>query len=603
MLCHKKCHVTNLLDDQTSSLFCIVYILYDLNFLFASFYFQFLLVFFLVHLSQGTTTLLNLEGEGLEEFVLDAKAAHKVSTLLKSSAERAKKNAPVIINQESELFKKYQQQRLPRRAAEQEKRSIYREDIVKITPAPLLHDDIKYKPSTPIPSLEVEIENNEVELENLLPVQNNFEVDDQEGKNLQEQLLEYEALKLPHPELQRTPIDSDLYSAVPNDHGLDQSLLQPEKSSYTSLGQFVRPIAPLSSSNYDHHYQQQEYHYYTTTSTTATPAPTKNQYKTDFGSYKTAPKPTEPTITTTTEVYTEPAAPAAPVIEANYNVIKPVKEQTNLNPERPQYTFAAQPLIDSYQPNQDTYQPPKQAYKPQQETYEYPSPSQESYQSYEPSQPSVTYQNQDSYESPPEVYQVYEAPQEPQYQEPYVVFKDHSKPVTTTVKPVVFKYEASANSDDQLAAPGNSYEVYEHPPPPPVPVQHVTVHHQSQDHVEQHSYVLPEPPKPHHVTSVYNHNQATAQSPKNPKHHLAANTPHPLVFGFKPIGSFLEDVFKPSRFPKNPLGNFLSQLPPPPRPPAPKKPHNYRQPKFFHRQPYQQQSNKAVHRFPLGLFY
>ena len=538
----------------------------------------------MVHLSQGTTTLLNLEGagEGLEEFVLDAKAAHKVSTLLKSSAERAKKNAPVIINQESELFKKYQQQRLPRRAAEQEKRSIYREDIVKITPAPLLHDDIKYKPSTPIPLLEVEIENNEV-LENLLPVQNNFEVDDQEGKNLQEQLLEYEALKLPHSELQRTPIDSDLYSAVPNDHGLDQSLLQPEKSSYTSLGQFVRPIAPLSS-NYD-----QEYHYYTT-STTATPAtPPKNQYKTDFGSYKTAPKPTEPTITTTTEVYTEPG----PVIEANYNVIKPVKEQTNLNPERPQYTFAAQPLIDSYQPNQDTYQPPKQAYKPQQETYEYHSPSQESYQSYEPSQPSVTYQNQDSYESPPEVYQVYEAPQEP-----YVVFKDHSKPVTTTVKPVVFKYEeASASSDDQLAAPGNSYEVYEHPPPPPVPVQHVTV----QDHVEQQSYVLPEPPKPHHVTPVYNHNQA--QSPKNPKHHLAANTPHPLVFGFKPIGSFLEDVFKPSRFPKNPLGNFLSQLPPPPRPPAPKKPPNYRQPKFFHRQPYQQQSNKAVHRFPLGLFY
>ena len=540
-------------------------------------------------LSQGTT-LLNLEGgeaEGLEEFVLDAKTAHKVSTLLKSSAERAKKNAPVIINQDSELFKKYQQQRLPRRAAEQEKRSIYREDIVKITPAPLLHDDIKYKPSTPIPLLEVE-ENNEVE--NLLPVQNNFEVDDQEGKNLQEQLLEYEALKLPHSvvaasELQRTPIDSDLYSALPNDHGLDQ-ILQPEKSSYTSLGQFVRPIPPLSSNYQDYYY----------TSTTATPG-TKNQYKTDFGSYKTAPKPTEPTITTTTEVYTE----AAPIIEANYNVIKPVKEQTN--PERPQYTFAAQPLIDSYQPNQDTYQPPKQAYQPQQETYESPSPSQESYQSYVPSQPSVTYQ--DSYECPPEVYQVYEAPKEPQF---------YSKPVTTTTtKPVVFKYES--NSDDQLAAPGNSYEVYEHPPPPPVPVQHATV--QAQDHVEQQSYVLPEPPKPQHVTS---YNQASEQPinvvykaqpsqsanlpKKPPKHHLAANTPHPLVFGFKPIGSFLEDVFKPSRFPKNPLGNFLSQLPPPPRPPAPKKPSpNYRQPKFFHRQPYQQQSNKAVHRFPLGLFY
>ena len=92
-----------------------------------------------------------------EDFRLDAKTAHKVSTLLKSSAERAKKNAPVIVNQDSELFKKYQQQRLPRRAAEQEKRSIYREDIVQITPKPVLHDDIKYKPSTPIPLEENEV--------------------------------------------------------------------------------------------------------------------------------------------------------------------------------------------------------------------------------------------------------------------------------------------------------------------------------------------------------------------------------------------------------------------------------------------------------------
>ena len=518
--------------------------------------FQFLLVLLCLQGAASTFDQTNLD-LGNEEFVLDAKTARKVSTLLKSSAERAKKNAPVIINQDSELFKKYQQQRLPRRAAEQEKRSIYREDIVKITPKPILHDDIKYKPSTPIPILSVE-ETNEVEL----PVQNSFEVDDQEGKNLQEQLLEYEALKLNHPELQRTPIDSDLYSALPNDHGsLDQNI-QPEKSAY-SLGQFVsQPI---------YHQQQQvepaEIIYTTTTTTTATPA-TKNQYKTDFGSYQNAPKPTEPTITTTTEVYQANE-------NANYNVIKPVKEQSP-----PQLSY-----------EEESYQPlPQQSY----ETYQ--SPSQEPY---------VTYVNQDSYESPPQVYQVYEAPKEPQYG----VFKETTT-TTTTAKPVVFQ-----DSDDQLAAPVNSYEVYEQPPPVPVHHHHHVTDVKFQDHVEQQSYVLPEPPQKHHVTSVYHQETEPinvvykAQPPqhipkKPPNHHLAANTPHPLVFGFKPIGTFLEDVFKPSRFPKNPLGNFLSQIPPPPRPPAPKKPPppNFRQPKFFHRQPYQQ-SNKAVHRFPLGFFY
>ena len=47
---------------------------------------------------------------------LDAQTASLVSSLLKTSAERAAANAPIILNRDSQLFKQYQQQRLPRRA-------------------------------------------------------------------------------------------------------------------------------------------------------------------------------------------------------------------------------------------------------------------------------------------------------------------------------------------------------------------------------------------------------------------------------------------------------------------------------------------------------
>ena len=82
-----------------------------------------------------------------------------------------------------------------------------------------------------------------------------------------------------------------------------------------------------------------------------------------------------------------------------------------------------------------------------------------------------------------------------------------------------------------------------------------------------------------------------------------ATTPHPLVFGFKPVASFvkssldtLEGVFGsnkkyPKRPPKPPTSYNI------PKPP----PFNFRQPKFFNRQPYQHSPNRPI-RFPLGFF-
>ena len=77
---------------------------------------------------------------------------------------------------------------------------------------------------------------------------------------------------------------------------------------------------------------------------------------------------------------------------------------------------------------------------------------------------------------------------------------------------------------------------------------------------------------------------------------VSATTPHPLVFGFKPVASYvssaLEGVFGPK---KRPSQTYIKVPPPPP----PSPPANFRQPKFFHRLPYQQ--NKPF-RFPLGFF-
>ncbi len=57
--------------------------------------------------------------DGLDDLEIAIKLAEEkasiVSSLLKTSAERAAANAPIIVNRDSELYKNYQQQRLPRR--------------------------------------------------------------------------------------------------------------------------------------------------------------------------------------------------------------------------------------------------------------------------------------------------------------------------------------------------------------------------------------------------------------------------------------------------------------------------------------------------------
>ena len=213
-------------------------------------------------------------------FKLDAQTANLVSSLLKTSAERAQANAPIILNRDSQLFRQYQQQRLPRRAPRHNERSanLFREDVDIITPNP--NDgragSVPYKPTTeapsvidnnndsenninhifeavPVPSIIVEeTNNNNNNAEKLFekPIASPmtaFEAvpvvksQDEGVISLENQLLElnhgYEALRLPEPQhvSQLPPFDSDLISS-PN-----EALGHPILNTYSLAGQFVRP--------------------------------------------------------------------------------------------------------------------------------------------------------------------------------------------------------------------------------------------------------------------------------------------------------------------------------------------------------------------------
>lgn len=235
---------------------------------------------------------------------LDAQTANLVSSLLKNSAERAAANAPIILNRNSQLFKNYQQQRLPRRADADphNKISIFREDTDNITPKPYPYDgSTAYKPSTtPAPD--------EAELNDLNQVFSYKQYPDQDEQvdSLEQQLLNFhqthEAIRLPAPHQisKLPPIDSDLY-VQPSD---SLSHLNYE-SSYSLAGHFVhpRPTIPASSKfpNFPHYHLP-----VTQTSTT-------ENYKTDFG-YKVGPKPTEavkslPVITSTLPYRPSPTTP------------------------------------------------------------------------------------------------------------------------------------------------------------------------------------------------------------------------------------------------------------------------------------------------------
>ena len=145
----------------------------------------------------------------------------RVTVAPEPSAERAAANAPIIINRNSQLFKNYQQQRLPRRAIASaqnpqkksqssqnphKKRGIFREDILSITPKPHNSSPILYKPSTtPAPEITNEIVEPATELTNeiveeLPPAQYFQQIQDEKVEFLEEERLnsQYEALKLPN---------------------------------------------------------------------------------------------------------------------------------------------------------------------------------------------------------------------------------------------------------------------------------------------------------------------------------------------------------------------------------------------------------------------
>ena len=148
-----------------------------------------------------------------------------MSSLLRNSAERAAANAPIIINRDSQLFKNYQQQRLPRRADgsgggddsqnPHKKRGIFREDTDAITPIPYLHDGspILYKPSTTeAPEVTNEIfnyvdgDNGHFQSAEPLPQVEYFQQSqDEPVESLEQQLIntQYEALKEPPHSLKR----------------------------------------------------------------------------------------------------------------------------------------------------------------------------------------------------------------------------------------------------------------------------------------------------------------------------------------------------------------------------------------------------------------
>ena len=167
---------------------------------------------------------------------------------------------------------------------------------------------------------------------------------------------------------------------------------------------------------------------------------------------------------------------------------------------------------------------------------------------------------------------VQEQPQpEPQYEPVAVEYVNYHDPRPVPV------HEAIKTDNDNHFRP--SFHEQKYADQFGSPANHVSDHH-------------------HPYGSNQNHQLPPLIIEKKPSSSIADSTPHPLVFGFKPVASFvtstLEGVFgskKPQR-PVHHRGPF--KLPPAPRPVK------LRQPKFYHRQPYQQ--SKPI-RFPLGFFY
>ena len=373
-------------------------------FIFNFFHLQF--IFLLVLAAKTGST----KEENDIDFKLDAQTANLVSSLLKTSAERAAANAPIILNRDSQLFRQYQQQRLPRRAPRHNERSanLFREDVEIITPSP--NDgragSTAYKPTTeapsvidnnnsenninhvfeavPLPSISIvdETNNNNAEEELVFekPIASPmtaFEAvpvvksQDEGVISLENQLLElnhgYEALKLPEPQhvSQLPPIDSDLISS-PN-----EALGHPILNTYSLAGQFVRPKPnrpypvgyqpeqPQNSESYHPHHPEP----------TSQPYFAENHYEQQQSS----------------EHYVAESQPV-PATKEHYHNYKPVLVKTSTPPKKEHYNnqpvvhsdlfYKAAPLVEHQTPAVVLYsETPSAPLVSSSEHYETPTPS------------------------------------------------------------------------------------------------------------------------------------------------------------------------------------------------------------------------------------
>ena len=459
----------------------------------------------------------------------------------------------------------------------------------------------------------------------------------------------YESLKLPQPQQisQLPPIDSDLISA-PN-----EALGHPILNTYSLAGQFVRPrpnryrvhakpaAAPLPS-----HLAHKE---------TYSAVPVVSE---EYAKPPEAPhievynhKPVEPVQVyqkpvKPIEVYNEPLAVShAPVVDL---LSETTPHTTEVYSELTSTTGAhdAKPA-----PHSDLYlkaAPLKEHHSEPvliNEHYRIPSPAaiNEHYQN--PSPPSHHENYNDPiikhYSSPvleteppteyyykpaPPNYESYNYQTSPPSNEQYTNTIHHVAPApvstTTTPKPpstkpytppeVYYKpYPPNTFKPEPVKQPKTTTTTTKAPPviykeikpykPEPLYIPH-------EDQLGSPSYSKPEP----HPSVIFKGKKLSFTNSKlfhkiakmffsgQPDKLKGATTPHPLVFGFKPVASLvssaLEGVFVPKK-------NYQQQRPHPPQPPPrpPSHPFNSynRQPKFFFRQTYQQ--TKPI-RFPLGFF-
>lgn len=373
------------------------------------------------------------------------------------------------------------------------------------------------------------------------------------------------------------PIDSDLYDDPhPHDHAAN-GLNHLNLDSYAIAGHFVRP-----KPNYHHSSKKVP----AVTPTTPAYDDVKDIFDGVFGYQASVPKPTFSTKahffpTTTTEPYQNYKVSKDQI--SSLSVVEPVasykpQPEVSYHPE----TTTRRPILEVDQPHQVTttyqeapviYRENIQHYKdPFEQHYEVSSgrPESTSYRAPEPDKV-VTYQISHveppraqehhyephiSHEEPPRAQEHHYEPQIYHQVEPPRAQEHHQHQAQS-----VYTSYADRPHDDLHGSPGIQIETYESP---------------------NYFHKGPEP------AVVY-------KSQPHSNKQIGATTPHPLVFGFKPVASFVSSTIEDIFGPKKQKDHARPTYGPPPPPPQ-----HQRQPKYFYRQTYQH--SKPV-RFPLGRFF